>query len=476
MFSDTQHPISGVPLPHRYYDDDTAPSGRRSVSHDRTTDNDDPSSPQQKRRGGGGCRGRFDYREWFRKYFGRAVVALLAVSLIGLVFGLMPYLAVHEAVGGKFNGALYYSAGFFVLVTVPVSVHGIVQHLVYFYVPQVQKFVVRILFMVPIFSIEAWLSLFFHGTVVYLRAFRELYEAFVISSFVYYVIELLGGEDRLAEILRTKHPSYGEHKHCCSLVFRDWEMGRRFMNECKYGVLQYVAVKTLTTVVTVVLQAKGLFKDGVWSWDSGFAYVSVLLNMSIGWALYCLVKLYYATKDDLREWRPVGKFLCIKLIIFFTFWQGFLISLLTSAGVIGAINEWDSAHVADGIQDTLICFEMVIFAFAHRWAFPYTDYVGAGRQRGSNGATLPPQDESALLQFDEAGVAHNVDPDRVDADYVPPTVSQLHAPLSVKKALWGSVVPDETFTDIARMGLGRGGAGASRDDELVFSMEQAERI
>lgn len=44
--------------------------------------------------------------------------------------------------------------------------------------------------------------------------------------------------------------------------------------------------------------------------------------------------------------------------IFFTFWQGFVIQVLVSVGVIGDVGEWDSVHVADGLQDLLITFEM----------------------------------------------------------------------------------------------------------------------
>ncbi len=45
------------------------------------------------------------------KYLLRVVTAILAISLVGLVFGLLPYLAVHEAAKEKYNHTLYLVAG-----------------------------------------------------------------------------------------------------------------------------------------------------------------------------------------------------------------------------------------------------------------------------------------------------------------------------------------------------------------------------
>jgi len=253
--------------------------------------------------------------KFIKRYLSLLITGIIALSLIGLVFVLLPYYAVHAAKNDKWNETLYWTAGVFVLIAVPVSVHGIILHLVNYYMPQVQKYVIRILFMVPIFAIQAWFSLFFHSAAQYIRAFRELYEAFVLSSFVYYIIELLGGEDQLAITLRTKDVKYGQHGFIFKHIFGEWQMGRPFMINCKYGVLQYVLVKIIATIVVIVLSSLGKFNAGDWSWDSAYLYLAIIMNFSIGYALYCLVKLYIATKEDLKEWNPVWKFLCIKGIV-----------------------------------------------------------------------------------------------------------------------------------------------------------------
>lgn len=148
----------------------------------------------------------------------------------------------------------------------------------------------------------------------YIRAARELYEAFVLSSFLYYIIELGGGEEQMMRKLLVKDPQHGRHG-AFGRLFGSWQMGRPFLTNCKYGVLQYVLVKIVFTIAQIVLGSLGKLDSGDWGWDSAYAYLAVLINLSIAYALYCLVKLYFATKEDLKEWNPVGKFLCIKGIV-----------------------------------------------------------------------------------------------------------------------------------------------------------------
>ncbi len=73
---------------------------------------------------------------------------------------------------------------------------------------------------------------------------------------------------------------------------------------------------------------------------------------------------------------PMPKFLCVKGILFFSFWQSIFISVLVAGGAITKLGPYtDSEHISLGLTDTLICFEMPLFAIAHMYAFATRDYV-----------------------------------------------------------------------------------------------------
>jgi len=70
------------------------------------------------------------------------------------------------------------------------------------------------------------------------------------------------------------------------------------------------------------------------------------------------------------------KFLCVKGILFFSFWQSIGISILVAAGAIKRLGPYtDSERIAVGLTDTLICLEMPLFAIAHLYAFSFKDFI-----------------------------------------------------------------------------------------------------
>jgi hypothetical protein len=238
---------------------------------------------------------------------------------------LVPTIIYRALTKRKLDIAAWHSAGVMVGGTVILSMRLVYLHFTHWYMPGVQKYVVRILFMVPIYAIQSWLSLRFHHARIYIDTIRDLYEAFVIASFLYFLIELLGGEESMVRILRHKvqeDPSIerhlGHHAFPLSLVLTPWKLGVEFMLQCKHGVLQYVVAKTMATILTYICQSIGVYGEGQFSWTVAFPYVAFFMNISVMYALYCLVKLFHAVHDELRnpiDWHPLGKFLCVKGVV-----------------------------------------------------------------------------------------------------------------------------------------------------------------
>jgi hypothetical protein len=91
--------------------------------------------------------------------------------------------------------------------------------------------------------------------------------------------------------------------------------------------------------------------------------------------MYCLLQFHQQLKDDIVAHRPVLKITCIKLVIFFCFWQAFVISLLTAKdGPLKPTKHIRGPDWRIGLPSFLVCIEMSGFAILHHFAFPWQPY------------------------------------------------------------------------------------------------------
>ena len=80
--------------------------------------------------------------------------------------------------------------------------------------------------------------------------------------------------------------------------------------------------------------------------------------------------------DDFEATEPFGKFISVKGLVFFTFWQSMGFGLLVHYGVIHASPNgfWKAEDVEAGLEDFTICVEMFFFALAHKRCFSHQPY------------------------------------------------------------------------------------------------------
>ena len=147
----------------------------------------------------------------------------------------------------------------------------------------------------------------------------------------------------------------------------------------KLGILQYTLLKPVLALVTVIMKATGTYQEGYLGVTSGYLWTGIVYNISVTLSLYSLAMFWICLHDDLVPFRPVPKFICVKLIIFASYWQGFFLSILQWLGALSnGVAGYTPDNAAAAIQDSLICFEMPIFAIAHWYGFSWHDYANAG--------------------------------------------------------------------------------------------------
>lgn len=142
--------------------------------------------------------------------------------------------------------------------------------------------------------------------------------------------------------------------------------GRAFLRFCKFGTMQYIVLKPTCTLVALVLHACGLYGEGSFALNRFWVYQTIIMNASVGYAFYCLGLFYVVLHGPLEPHNPVPKFLCIKAVLFLSFWQGVVIAGLVRLGMLPHMGDWSTHNVAMAIQEVLICIEMMLVAFAHR--------------------------------------------------------------------------------------------------------------
>ncbi|KAK3424284.1 hypothetical protein EUGRSUZ_F01084 [Eucalyptus grandis] len=273
-----------------------------------------------------------------------------------------------------------------VMLTTHFSVQLLSEHFFYWKKPKEQKAIIIIILMAPVYALDSYVGLLdYQGSKVFftfLDSIKECYEALVIAKF----LALLYGYLNISiskNIVPDEIKGREIHHSFPMTLFqpKTVRLNHSTLKLLKYWTWQFVVIRPLCSILMITLQLFGIYPSWL-SWT-----FTIVLNISVSLALYSLVLFYHVFSKELEPHKPLAKFLCIKGIVFFCFWQGVALDILAAVGIIRSHHFWlDVEHIEEALQNALVCIEMVFFSAFQQYAYsvePYKDdsTTGASKKR-----------------------------------------------------------------------------------------------
>lgn len=266
------------------------------------------------------------------------------------------------------NQPMIYLGVFCAIIAAFISFVDLRDHLSRFDYPKIQVLEMRILMMIPVFALLTAASLIYPDWRFFFTTLRDTYESFILYMFFMLMIAYCGGEGQLLRSLKRKRYKGVHLFPMCWLP--TFDLNTDFYLRCKRWVLQCALIKPVTSFIAMVGSPMGVYTEGQFSVGNVYTYTCLLLNFSLTMALYYLVLFEVELEKELYYAQTFLKFLCVKSIIFFSYWQSVAVSVFAFLHVInlGSDHE-EKERIGYILQDLLMCYELLPVAFLHRAAF-----------------------------------------------------------------------------------------------------------
>ncbi|CAE6461853.1 unnamed protein product [Rhizoctonia solani] len=327
----------------------------------------------------------------------------------------------------------YIIASSFTFVSVSVSAWLVQKHLRWYSCEPQQRYIIRLLFMAPIYAGIALAAYVSPSNSTSLYLVRDSYEAVTVASFLSLLLEYLPGpkhpepvhkryrldqslnrvESSLSKVQRQtvahklfyRLPMCGDsqngHKPLrwifpfCFIRARPRD-GLAYLRGMKWGVWQYCFIRPGSSLAAVILQQRNLYCEASWSWQWGHVYVVTVASVSSVVAVYCLIQLYTTIHQELKPYKPLSKLLSITALVFLTFWQSSVLSGIASLNLIRDTQYLTSDDITIGFPALLQTFEMACLALLHLKVFSYLPYKRIASAEGQIPPFLVGRPESGL--------------------------------------------------------------------------------
>jgi hypothetical protein len=298
-------------------------------------------------------------------------LSICCVGLVSLVFG---YLAGSGKVDKEVAGR--WVASTCAIWAVLLTLYLIYLHVIYYANPLEQRCIVRILVMVIVYAVDSFAALLWHTEAIWIDVLRDTYEAYVIFTFFTLMMQYLKGPENIVQEYWKNGTETMPHPAplCC---LSDVHLNRSTLLFWEFCALQYTIINPLLSVITLILyfSSDNLYIEGTFDVNNSYPWIAGIRFISVTFAFTALVYFFLATNKHMADKKPLGKFISIKIIVFFSFWQSVALSGLSHFNVIKPTQFWSSDSIATGASNFLLCIEMWLIAVAHKWVFSHEPYA-----------------------------------------------------------------------------------------------------
>lgn len=270
-------------------------------------------------------------------------------------------------------------------ITALLSMNLIIAHYRNWTKPIQQSNIIKIIIMAPLFAVDCYIGLLelkdMSETMAHvLDMVKECYEAIAIHAFLLLMYDLVGVNNTMKQVpdgikgreLHLPFPlslAYPGHPHF-DIVW---------LQRLRFWTLQFVIARPILSFIDLLL-----VDIDVLSIQTPMIsrliniIIIVFLNCSVTTAFFALLTFYHAFENELSDYRPLAKLLCIKGVVFFSTWQGVVLKGLAHFGVLNETHRFSLDEVKESYQDLLVILEMaVIFSPLHYYAFSPKEYSSA---------------------------------------------------------------------------------------------------
>ena len=148
--------------------------------------------------------------------------------------------------------------------------------------------------MVPVYAIDSCISLFTYRSIAsfIITTLRDIYEAYTLYNFLALLLCYLGGPNVLVSKWKDERHTTkeGNEEDELSKVFGWWTLtcclknlltidmnNPLFLRLIKMGVLQYIFVKIILAVVSLVLESLKLYDEGHIKFNRGYGKINTYM-------------------------------------------------------------------------------------------------------------------------------------------------------------------------------------------------------